>query len=421
MRRPPHNLDAERSAVGAALLNRQAREAVLDALEPSDCYDPFHTRALAGIAALHATGAGVDPVTVAAAMPPPPDGVVEGADLRALRTLAAQVPLSGNAKDYARAVAEAAAARRAIAVANEMAEAAWGANLDGVDAVLAGAPERVARPVPRSVVAMDAVDLLASPNAAPHPWVVPGLLRRMDRLVLTGGEGHGKMTLLRQLAAGVACGVHPLTGTAMVRGKALLVDLQEDAHDLRRELAPLTPDLLPGHLFVEPRPQGMNLLSGADARWLEALVAAHAPDLLVVGPLYKLYRATERLTTWAEETVETVTRTLDELRVRHGFAVAIEGHAGHDRDTWRVRGSSAWYAWPDFGLGLQPELNHERREVSVHHWRGDRHPNRPWPTRLYGGSGRRPWVPDNRALEALQKVDALEGTTVQAALDEEPF
>ena len=45
----------------------------------------------------------------------------------------------------------------------------------------------------------------------PFDWVVPGLLERGDRLILTGAEGLGKSVLMRQLAVCAAAGVHPFT------------------------------------------------------------------------------------------------------------------------------------------------------------------------------------------------------------------
>jgi hypothetical protein len=40
-------------------------------------------------------------------------------------------------------------------------------------------------------------------------WIVPGLIERGDRLMLTGFEGLGKSMLTRQLAVTMAAGLHP--------------------------------------------------------------------------------------------------------------------------------------------------------------------------------------------------------------------
>ena len=416
----PHDPDAERAVLGSMLLTRAARDAVLGSdLTASDFHDPALGRVYAAIVAVHHAGAAPDVPAVLAALAPEDEhrGSRPGADKALLARLAGEAPASMNAAHHARRVAELAACRRAIAVAFDLGERAHEGDLDALGAVLDSAPEMIARPLAGVATAPDLADLLASDDPPEHPWIVPGLLRINDRLVLSGGEGHGKSSLLRQLIVSVACGVHPLTGLPCARKRGLIIDLQEDEHDLRRELGKLARGYQAGWLHVVARPQGMNLLSTVDQRWLEALIAHHRPEFVIVGPLYKLYRATERLTTWAEETVEHVTRVWDDLRVRYQFALAIEGHAGHDRDTWRIRGSSAWYAWPDFGLGLDPQPNDLRREVLVKHWRGDRHPGRPWPRRLYGGQEQqRPWIPDERSYEQLVAVDAADGLVEQPGL-----
>ncbi len=42
-----------------------------------------------------------------------------------------------------------------------------------------------------------------------YDWLVPNLLERKDRLIVTGGEGSGKSYLLRQMAVMMASGMHP--------------------------------------------------------------------------------------------------------------------------------------------------------------------------------------------------------------------
>jgi hypothetical protein len=61
----------------------------------------------------------------------------------------------------------------------------------------------------------DDVDLVDLVNEdIPFDWIVPGLLAKGERMVLTAGEGLGKSTLLRQFAVCAAAGLHPpATGT----------------------------------------------------------------------------------------------------------------------------------------------------------------------------------------------------------------
>ena len=45
-----------------------------------------------------------------------------------------------------------------------------------------------------------------------YDWVIPGLFERQDRMIVTGAEGYGKTTWLRQLAIMFAAGLHPNHG-----------------------------------------------------------------------------------------------------------------------------------------------------------------------------------------------------------------
>jgi hypothetical protein len=54
-------------------------------------------------------------------------------------------------------------------------------------------------------------DRLPAGDDDPEDWVIPGLLAREDRLILTGAEGLGKMMLLRQIAVCAAAGLDPFT------------------------------------------------------------------------------------------------------------------------------------------------------------------------------------------------------------------
>lgn len=57
--------------------------------------------------------------------------------------------------------------------------------------------------------------------AEPEPdydWLIPDILERGDRVILTGGEGAGKSTLLRQIGVQCASGIHPFTHATIKPG-----------------------------------------------------------------------------------------------------------------------------------------------------------------------------------------------------------
>lgn len=208
-----------------------------------------------------------------------------------------------------------------------------------------------------------------------HDWIVYGLVERGDRIILTGPEGGGKSTLLRQIAVQTAAGIHPFDPTADVDPiRVSYVDLENSARHVRRQLRPLV-------IQASDR-LDLDLLDDTDAAWLTRQITANEPDLLVVGPLYKL--ATGDPT--SEETARHVALQLDRLRTDVGCALLIEAHSpygGSGRRPERPYGASLWSRWPEFGLHLTDT-------GALHHWRGARD-ERNWPAFLTRG-GRWPWT-----------------------------
>lgn len=246
-------------------------------------------------------------------------------------------------------------------------------------------------------------------------WLVPGLLERMDRTVITGAEGGGKSVLCSQMAATLAGGVHPFGGNVMGNGnngvRVLVIDCENspaqsqrryrwviDRVDEVRSVAGFDPVDWNTQMQIDMKPKGVDLLGGRDMAWIEHAIQACAPDLLVLGPLYKLHRG--------EPSDEVMARdlawALDGLRERYGFALLTEAHAGHSKDQgtgkriMRPIGSSLWLRWPEFGFGLSratddPGLGRAQR-VDVVSWRGSRE-ERAWPDKLAHGATL-PWLPD---------------------------
>lgn len=235
----------------------------------------------------------------------------------------------------------------------------------------------------------------------PHDWVIPGLLERGDRLILTGSEGLGKSVLQRQLAVAAASGVQPFTHESIPPVRVLYVDCENGPTKLRRALRPLVhvgqrqgsdPS---SRMWLEAIPQGLDLTRPEDEAWLVRLAANLQPDLLLTGPVYRLHASNPN----DEEPARKVTAVLDRCRIAANCALVTEAHAGHgfggDKRPIRPTGSSLWLRWPEFGYGLRAADNYDphNRVVDFSPWRGDREA-RDWPTRLRSG-GTWPWVADN--------------------------
>lgn len=235
----------------------------------------------------------------------------------------------------------------------------------------------------------------------PYDWVIPGLLERGDRLILTGSEGLGKSHLLRQIAVCTAAGVHPFDGRLFAPQPVLVVDCENGPVAVRRQLRPLAAQArtavqgagADNTLWVETRPEGLDLTKPADEAWLVRTVSALQPAMLITGSLYRLHAKNPN----DEEPARAVTRVLDRCRTAANCAVVLEAHSPHSSNSLGPRpvrpvGSSLWLRWPEFGYGLRPTKDYtkDNRLVDLVAWRGDREA-RGWPRRLQAG-GRWPWT-----------------------------
>ncbi|HET9691648.1 MAG TPA: replicative DNA helicase [Acidimicrobiales bacterium] len=131
---PPHNLEAERSLLGAMLLSRDAIAAAVEACGSDDFYKPAHSHIFDAVTSLFSQGEPADPVTVADELNRA--GLLESCGgLPALISLQADTPATTSAGRYARIVEEHALLRRLIGVAGEIAELGY-STPDDVEAVV---------------------------------------------------------------------------------------------------------------------------------------------------------------------------------------------------------------------------------------------------------------------------------------------
>ncbi|MDQ6854083.1 MAG: AAA family ATPase [Actinomycetota bacterium] len=239
----------------------------------------------------------------------------------------------------------------------------------------------------------DLRDLLDAPEPA-YDWKIPNLIEALDRVFLTGGEGDGKTTLLRQLTLQAAAGIHPFTLENIDPLRVLYVDLENSIAQNRRAFRPLAitvgDRLARRQLIPIIEPSGIDLLHRHGVDWLTERVDRNEPDLLIAGPVYKLANGDPT----SEEMAKAVSAVLDDIRTTYGCAVIIEGHSPYGsggKRPIRPYGASLWSRWPEFGLHLS-------KQGQLLHWRGARD-ERNWPAALKRG-GEWPWTPeiDKRAI-----------------------
>ncbi len=128
---PPQDTDAERSVLGAMLLERDALLQAVELLAPEDFYRPAHARVFAAMQSLFERSEPVDEVTVAAELKARGDlDKVGGA--AAMAALTESVPSAANAGHYAQIVRSRALMRRLIQVATAIATTGYeaGAEID---------------------------------------------------------------------------------------------------------------------------------------------------------------------------------------------------------------------------------------------------------------------------------------------------
>lgn len=234
---------------------------------------------------------------------------------------------------------------------------------------------------------LDLDAFLAEPEPE-YDWLIPGLLERQDRLIVTGGEGKGKSTLLRQIGVQVAAGIHPFTLDPITPARVLYLDLENPRRLVRRALRPMRlsagTNLSRGYFTPVIWSEGLDLRTPQDQIRLGDLIELVTPDLLITGPSYKL--ASGDPTT--EEHARHVAGTIDRFRAMFGFALILEAHQPYaatpgSRRAERPYGASLWSRWPEFGLHLADD-------GALTHWRGARD-ERDWPKALERG-GEWPWT-----------------------------
>jgi hypothetical protein len=207
-------------------------------------------------------------------------------------------------------------------------------------------------------------------------WLIPDLLERRDRLILTGEEGLGKSYLLRQFAIMAAAGLHPFNDLIHMKPvKVMVIDCENSEAQVRRKARGIAayaayhghgdPNMV--NLLCSPR---IDITRDRDLARIHYELDATQPELVVIGPLYRLTSKAIQ----SDDEAAPLLAALDTIRDR-GCALLIEAHAGHaigkgGQRELRPRGSSALLGWPEFGYGMRAIADGKYADLVA--WRGDR-------------------------------------------------
>jgi replicative DNA helicase len=391
-------VDPEKLVIGACMLAADAIRFAAEVLTPEDFRSRNMAEVFRAIVQTHKAGDVVEPFTVWTRVTQAGVRDVQITDLHDWTALAGSAESTAV---YAREVKELATRRRM-----SMAAARFMQNLSSEEVPTAQTMSEMLEELKairdnstdRTIRAMSLGEILDLP-ATVEDWVIPGLLERGDRLVVTGYEGMGKTTWIRQMAICAAAGVHPTTLDHIRPVRGLVVDVENSVKQWQRQTSRMAATAA-RHGTASPRDnlhihcQGrMDIRKDKDLGLVHRLVDEHQPEILCIGPIYKLSPTAIK----NDEEAAPVIAALDSLRDR-GLVLIIEAHAPKMSNGQRdlaPRGSAALMGWPEFGFGLAPG-DDEGTTADVVRWRGDRETGRAWPKTMYR-SGAFPWTGDTVA------------------------
>jgi hypothetical protein len=245
-----------------------------------------------------------------------------------------------------------------------------------------------------------------------HDWLIPDLMERGDRLIITGYEGGGKTTWVRQLTLSMAAGINPATLDRLESPLTVLViDAENTESQWRAHTRGMVHQLsrMSGinpaervHIHAKGR---IDVTRDSTLAEIHRLVDQIEPHVLAIGPIYKLVSTGIN----NDQEAAPVISALDSLRDR-GLALIMEGHSpkGNPQNPGQrdlaPRGSAALTGWPEFGFGISlPDPEGDPNVQRIVKWRGDRETGRQWPRELRRG-GLLPWMGDTVTRGAQQAL-----------------
>lgn len=434
----PSDVNLERDLiVGMIKLDTDLVNEAVTTLEPGNFYSPDHRLIFDLVTEVWKQGDLIAPITIAE-HPSFPHSREWLANL-----LDQSGGIFGNAARVAmRRVVELSQARDAIASFSESLNSLYAGNPVGdVVASTSASIDRIRADITSLDGDVPGLTTLAEVMAREttlDEWVIDGMMRRLDRAIIVADEGGGKSYFLRQCAVLTAVGLHPLLRTRLRNGPRRIfigdfenrtATIQNQLKGIERAFKSRGMDYPDGSLLE--RPGGINLLDRVDRRMFETAIRKARPELVVAGPIYKMY---DRKESNHEAQILEFLKILDDLQSRYEFALMLEHHApmassGRERDL-RPVDSSLWQRWPEVGVALHSPVPNDdgsmRQKVSQ--WRPPRDPLW-WPRQLIRGTGEAPFpfsgnfpaeVHDGQGVPRLKVPDAKYRQPSLAA-NPEPF
>lgn len=384
----------ERALIGSVLLDSRSLQFAESEVSGVDFSAGQLEQVWDGIVSMRSRREPIDALTVGSKLA---EWGVRGLSASDLHVMASETPHALSAGSYAASVRSDAIRRRLRIAGSELLEKANAENVTPSEAVataieslrniqVSGRRDQLgAKPLSEVLEGQDEYD-----------WAIPNLLEKRDRLILTGGEGAGKSTFVRQMAILSAAGIHPLTFGKIEPIRVLVVDAENSEAQWRRaargivDKARVKGSADPGVNVRLACSSRLDLTRDSHLGQVHKLIDEWQPSIVFIGPLYRLIpRAIQ-----TDDDAAPLLAALDTIRDR-GIALVMEAHAGHalssggERDL-RPRGSSALMGWSEFGFGVRASRV-TPGVFDLVRWRGDRD-ERPWPEQMVRGR-EWPWMP----------------------------
>jgi replicative DNA helicase len=394
---PACNIPAEQAVLASMMWDSLAVYEAAEIVSPRDFTRPLHQEVFGALVAMTAGGEPVDPITLGAWLAKV-DVVVPRTYLPDLWGM--PVP-KGTVAAHARIVWECSVRRHVELIGSRLVAMARGLDVP-VEQLIGDAFSGLNVLADQASGGQDmgvSASLFVSDPSLRLPPCIPGLLDHQDRVVTVGTEGAGKTTLAYQVGFAAAAGVHPFNpGFEFEPQRVLIIDLENPRGILQRkvgrllEVAKSYPAWRESNLTLWSHQGGMDLTRPDQAFRLADVIRRCRPDLVVAGPVYKMYVDRGQ---GPEQLHSQVTAFWDKVLERQGPALWLEHHPpkGHQgqRDLSPF-GSSIYARWCEFGLALarQPKTG----DLRFDRFKGDREEGRTWPdkvTRAAGWNTRWPW------------------------------
>ncbi len=230
----PHNLEAERSVLGASLLNREAFALAADLLEPGggEYFRDAHQRTWRSMERVTARGGALDLVSLKDDLAGTRELDTVGGPAY-LATLVDAVPRSMNVESYARIVKEKARLRRLISAAKRIEGHAYDGEIDAT--ALQQAECLIADGSASQLPTFSTLQTLLDQPDEPITWRLGGVQPSGSRVVMAAQYKTGKTTVIRNVVGSLA-DVVPLFGAFAVTplaGAIVVLDFEMSARQLK--------------------------------------------------------------------------------------------------------------------------------------------------------------------------------------------